>query len=187
MPAEVNKPLENVTVYEKKEICLECEFNKPNEEAMWQKDNIDIKYSMEADRYSKKVSGNNYKLVIYEAKLEDAGSYTCIVKKGKTSCTVKVLETPVEILKPLEDQEVVEKQKATFVCTLSKPRLKVTWYKNDTKLTENDRVQFMQEGKVYKLIINNSKLEDAAQYKIKFDETESMAYLTVKRNKYIYI
>ena len=86
----------------------------------------------------------------------------------------------------LEDQEVVEKQKATFVCTLSKPRLKVTWYKNDQKLTENSRNQFVQEGKVYKLVIDDAQLDDAAQYKIKFgDEAESQAWLTVKGRNWL--
>ena len=84
-------------------------------------------------------------------------------------------------MKMLEDQEVVEKQTATFTCTLSKPRLKVTWYRGDVKINEDGRIQFVQEGKVYKLIITNAKLEDMGEYKIKFgDEAESRADLTVR-------
>lgn len=181
LPADVLKPLENVSVYEKQEIVLECEFNRANCEAIWHKDNIEVKYSLGLDRFSKKVIGTVHRLTIYEAKLDDAGSYSCTVKKTKTSCDVKVSEKPVEVMKMLEDQEVVEKQKATFVCTLSKPRLKVTWFKNDQKLSENSRVQFVQEGKIYKLVIENAQLEDRAVYKIKFeDEAESSAELFVK-------
>jgi hypothetical protein len=136
--------------------------------------------------------------------LEDAGDFSCVVKSTKTSCRVKVLgncflfihytffiheklnliwikEKPAALIHPLEDQEVVEKQTATFECTLNKPRLKVTWFKNNQKLSENDRIQFIQDGKVYKLVIDNAKLEDAAIYKIKFsDEGESKAQLYVK-------
>ena len=181
LPAEVMKPLQDVSVYEKQEIVLECEFNCHSFDALWQKDNIEVRYSLGSDRFSKRVNGNVYTLIIHEAKLDDAGSYSCTVKKGKTSCSVKVSEKPVEVMKMLEDQEVVEKQTATFVCTLSKPRLKVAWYKNDQKLSENNRIQFVQEGKVYKLIIGDAQLDDAAEYKIKFgDEAESKAELFVK-------
>ena len=113
--------------------------------------------------------------------MEDIGSYSCTVKLSKTNCNVKVLEPRVEVIKPLENQEVVEKQTATFSCTLSKPRLKVSWFKNDKKLSENDRIQFEQEGKIYRLIIGNAQLDDKATYKIKFEEdAESSAQLIVK-------
>jgi hypothetical protein len=174
------KPLQNVTVYEKQEIVLECELSKPNAEANWQKDNVDIKYSLGLDRFNRKVNGNIYKLTIYSATLEDCGTFSCSLNQTKTSCEVKVLEKPVEVIKMLEDEEVAEKQTATFVCVLSKPRLKVVWYKNDQKIKENDRVQFAQEGKIYKLIIDNAQLEDKATYKIKFEDAESSATLSVK-------
>ena len=91
LPAEILKPLENKTVYEKQELVLECEFNRPDVEAVWHKDNIEVKYSLGADRFSKKVNGTVHKLTVYEAKLEDAGAYSCYVKLTKPSCNVKVL------------------------------------------------------------------------------------------------
>ena len=181
VPADILKPLENISVYEKQEIFLECSFSHPNGEPVWLKDNIDVKFSIGSDRFIKKVSENVYTLVIPEAKLEDAGNYSCTVKMAKTNCSVRVSEKPVEVVKMLEDQEVIEKQTATFLCTLSKPRLKVNWYKNDQKLSENKRFQFVQEGKVYKLVINDAQIDDAAEYKVKFeDEVESKAQLVVK-------
>lgn len=175
------RPLKDVTVYEKQEILLECEFSDPNLEAVWCKDNIDVKYAIGLDRCNKKVNGTVHQLVILESKLDDLGVYSCTAKLAKTQCNVKVLEKPIEVIKPLEDQEVVEKQTAVFSCTLSKPRLKVAWYKNGAKIKETDRIQFAQEGKVYKLIINNAELDDKAKYTIKFEEDcESSAKLNVK-------
>lgn len=169
-----------MTVYDKQEVVLECELSKPNADVVWQKDNVDVKYSLGLDRFNRKVNGNVYRLTIYSATLDDAGTYSCVLKQTKTSCEVKVLEKPVEVIKPLEDEEVAEKQTATFVCALSKPRMKVVWYKDDQKIKENDRVQFAQEGKIYKLIINNAQIEDRGTYKIKFEEAESSAQLSVK-------
>ena len=160
---------------------LECEFSVPNLEAVWSKDNMDVKYALGLERCNKKVNGTVYQLIVSDSTLEDIGSYSCLVKLAKTSCNVKVRERPIEIVKPLTDQEVVEKQTATFSCTLSKPRLKVAWFKNNVKLSEDGRIEFAQEGKVYKLIINNAQLDDKATYKIKFEEeAESSAQLNVK-------
>jgi hypothetical protein len=84
-------------------------------------------------------------------------------------------------MKLLTDQECVEKQSATFICTLSKPRLKVAWYKNGKPVKESERIQVSQEGKIYKLVIDNAQLDDAGEYMIKFgEEGVSKAFLTVK-------
>jgi hypothetical protein len=174
------KPLEDKTIFEKEELYLVCEFDRPDIDAIWTKDELDVKYALGLDRFIKKVSGNVYELRIFEGKLDDSGSYSCCVKKTKTSCKVKVIERPAEVVKNLEDQEVVEKHKATFVCTLSKSRLKVDWYKDGKRLTENKRIEFTQEGKVYKLIIDHCELDDIGTYKIKYgDEAESSAQLFV--------
>lgn len=187
MPAEIIKPLENVTVHEKQQISLQCELSKPNGDVIWQKDGVDVKYSLGVERFTKKADGNVYKLTVYEANLDDAATYSCSLKQTKTSCVVKVLEKPVEIIKPLENEEVAENQKATFVCVLSKPRLKVSWYKDGEKIKEGGRFQFAQEGKIYKLIIDGAQTDDKATYKIKLDDLESEAELYVKGTFIIFI
>ena len=84
------KPLEDFNKQEKQEIVFECEFNKIDPQAIWTKDNVEIKFALSSDRFSKKIIGNRYILTIYEAKLEDAGTYTCTVKQTKTSCNLIV-------------------------------------------------------------------------------------------------
>jgi titin len=180
VPVKILRPLTDVSVFEKEEIHLECEFETPNLDAVWHKDNTDAKLMLGIDRCYSKVNGTVHYLTILGAKLDDMGSYSCTAKLSKTSCNVNVKETPVAVVKPLDNQEVVEKQTATFACTLNKPRLKVTWYRGDTKLTETDRIQFAQEGKVYKLMISNAQLDDKSSYGIKVDDVESKAQLNVK-------
>ena len=91
LPAELLKPLQDVTVYEKEEIILECELSVANADAIWLKDGIDVKYALGLERFNKKSSGNSYRLTVFEAKLEDLGSYSCTVKLTKTACNVNVL------------------------------------------------------------------------------------------------
>ena len=178
------RPLQDVIVHEKNEIVLECEFELPNLVSVWTKDDMDLKHASDIDRCYPRVTGTVHRLTIKDAKLDDIGKYACTAKLSKTSCKVQVLEEPAEVIKPLHNQEVVEKQTAVFDCALNKSRLKVAWFKNDIKLTENDRIHFAQEGKIYRLYINNAQLEDKAIYRIKYEEygmvAESKAKLNVK-------
>jgi len=179
-PASLLRPLTDKTVAEKQEIRLECEFDRANIDAVWLVNNVDVKYALGADRFRKSVNGGVYQLVVFEAKLDDAGKYSCTVKKTETSCQVKVTEQVVEVVRPLEDQEVVETQMATFTCTLSRPRLNVVWLKNGVKLPENDKYQAVKEGKVYKLVIKSACLDDEDTYTVRYaEECESSAGLRV--------
>jgi len=180
VPVPILRGLTDVSVFEKQEIHLECEFETPNLDAVWHLNGSDAKLMLGIDRCYSKVNGTVYHLTILDAKLDDFGEYSCTAKLSKTTCNVIVKETPVAVVKPLDNQEVVEKQTATFSCTLNKPRLQVAWYCGDKKLAQNDRIQFAQEGKLYKLIIANAQLEDKATYSIKVDDAESKAQLNVK-------
>lgn len=182
LPADILRPLKNLTVFEKDEIILECEFSRPNVEATWQKDNSDIKYSLENMRYNKKVDGNVYRLTIYEAKLEDAGTYSCVVKSTKTSCEVKVL---VNIEKGLSDQKCVEGDNVKFEIKLNRDLNKenILWYKDGIKLEdgdENGRIKFICDGKNHSLLINDAKIDDIAIYEVKLGNVKSSANLKVK-------
>lgn len=151
---------------------------------MWTKNDMDVKLAVDTERCYPKVTGTVHRLTIQDAKLDDFGKYACTAKLSKTTCKVQVLEEPAKVVKPMQNQEVVEKQTAVFDCTLNKAKLRVAWYRDDTKLTEDDRIHFAQEGKVYKLIINNAQLEDKTIYRIKYEEygvvAESKAQLNVK-------
>jgi hypothetical protein len=68
------KPLEDQQKQEKQEVVFECEFNKEDPQVVWAKDNIDVKYALEQDRFSKKVIGlqsmrQNWKMLVLIAAL----------------------------------------------------------------------------------------------------------------------
>lgn len=75
----------------------------------------------------------------------------------------------------------MEKQSVQLSCTLSKPKLKVQWFKNGEEITNDGRFKFVQEGKVYKIVIENATLADKGVYKLKYnDELETSCELSVE-------
>ena len=90
------------------------------------------------------------------------------------------VEKPVEIVKKLENQECIEKKDVYLACVLSKENLSVQWYKNDELIEQDGKFKFIEDGKKYKLYITEVELSDAAEYKLKYDELETVAQLTVE-------
>ena len=51
------RPLQDRSVLEREAVRLECEFDRADVEAVWLKDNVDVKYALGMDRFAKKVCG----------------------------------------------------------------------------------------------------------------------------------
>lgn len=75
-------------------------------------------------------------------------------------------EKPAEFTLLLKDQSVSETDTAEFTICLTKPNIQVTWKKNGTDVTVDERVQTPNEDLTYKLIITNSQLTDADSYSV---------------------
>ena len=94
-------------------------------------------------------------------------------------------EAPAEILVPLADQKVVEKETATFQCEVSKPNLKPTWKKGEQELKHGDRFDISTVGQKHMLTIRDCQVEDQDKYTIVVEEgVESTANLTVEGRKH---
>jgi hypothetical protein len=75
----------------------------------------------------------------------------------------------------------MEKQAVSLSCTLSKVKLKVQWYKDGEEITNDGRYKIVQEGKIYKLVIENASLADRGVYKLRCnDELETSCELFVE-------
>ena len=84
--------------------------------------------------------------------------------------------TPVEIKEPgckpevlehLQDVTVTSPEVARLTCRVNvgEPRGKVTWLKNGEKVKES-RAEMKQDGDHVTLTLNESKVKDAAEYKV---------------------
>jgi len=89
-------------------------------------------------------------------------------------------EIPVQITTPLQDQEVMEKQEATFVCEVSKPNQTAKWLCNGVEVNiASGRYEVKVDGTQHSLTIKNAEKSDQAQYTVVFADVTSAASLTV--------
>ncbi len=85
---------------------------------------------------------------------------------------------------PLKDQVVTEKDSVTLECEVSKPDQKVVFLKNGKPIKlDNKRIKQVSEGTVHKLIIDESVLDDTAEYTAKLGDQTTKGKLTVDKAK----
>ena len=90
-------------------------------------------------------------------------------------------EVPLEITTPLQDQEVMEKQAATFVCEVSKPNQAARWLRNGVDVVAAaGRYEVQVDGTRHVLTVKDVEKADEAQYSVHFaGDLSSTAALSV--------
>lgn len=140
----------------------------PAPEITWYKDGQLIE---ESDRI-KIVRENSdiYKLVIKNAKLTDAGSYS-IVARNEINQTTEIwkvgIRCPPKIKKGLGEPRVINEGDTLnlLIEVDSDGESTVNWYKDGQLLTASDRVKMSKNGNNHILTVSGAKVEDAALYK----------------------
>lgn len=166
----------NISIEEGQSLTLECEtshvvttkwfFNKKELSGM------DHRVVVE--------DGKTHKLVIKTTNLRDSGLYVCKVKNIETESTVEVLQRKPEFIRPIQDCEVTEKEIAYFDVEISTDAAEVTWMKDGVKLTpENERLDFIKDGKMRKMLIRDVSIHDEGEYMCILDDHECTAELVV--------
>ena len=135
------------------------------------------------DRYEVENVDCTYTIKIKNLDKKDAGKVKAKVKDVDCTATLTVTEKPVEFVMPLDDQEVLEGEPATFEIHTNKPHKKVTWFKDDKEIKPNDkRYRFTDIDSTHTIKVKESELSDTGKYTIKCDNIESTATLTVKEH-----
>lgn len=83
------------------------------------------------------------------------------------------------LVKPLRDQHVKPKAKATFKCELFKDTPNWKWFKGENELTPSDKVEINKDGKDMTLSINNCQPDDVSDYTIQVEDRRYTAKLTL--------
>lgn len=83
------------------------------------------------------------------------------------------------LVKPLRDQHVKPKAKATFKCELFKDTPNWKWFKGENELTPSDKVEIIKDGKDMTLTIKNCQPDDVSDYTIEVEDRRYTAKLTL--------
>ncbi|XP_018318315.1 muscle M-line assembly protein unc-89 isoform X3 [Mycetomoellerius zeteki] len=141
----------------------------PAPEVTWYKDGQLIE---ESDRIKIiKENSDTYKLVIKNAKLTDAGSYS-IVARNEINQTTEIwkvgIRCPPKIKKRLGEPRVINEGDTLnlLIEVESDGEPTINWYKDGQLLTASDRMKMTKNGNNYILTISGAKVEDAAIYKV---------------------
>lgn len=88
-------------------------------------------------------------------------------------------ELAAEFIARPQNQEVIEGNKAEFVCSVSKDTYEVKWLKGDKELTSDDKYEIVSDGKKRALKVKNCERHDEGGYIAIIGNVRATADLTV--------
>ncbi|VFV34626.1 cytoskeletal calmodulin and [Lynx pardinus] len=177
LPVRFSRPLQDVVATEKDRVTLECELSRPNVDVRWLKDGVELRVGKTVGMVAQ---GACRSLIIFRCELGDQGVYVCDARDAQSSASLKVQGRNIQIVRPLEDVEVMEKEGATFSCKISHDEVPAQWFWEGSKLRPSDNVRIRQEGRTYTLIYRRVLAEDAGEIRFVAENAESRAELRVK-------
>ncbi|XP_074241569.1 obscurin isoform X21 [Saimiri boliviensis] len=177
LPVSFSRPLQDVVTTEKEKVTLECELSRPNVDVRWLKDGVELRAGKTVGIAAQ---GACRSLTIYRCEFTDQGVYVCDAHDAQSSASLKVQGRSIQIVRPVEDVEVMEKEGATFSCEVSHDDVPGQWFREGSKLRPSENVRIRQEGRTYTLIYRRVLAEDAGEIKFVAENAESRAQLRVK-------
>ncbi|ESO96521.1 hypothetical protein LOTGIDRAFT_115778 [Lottia gigantea] len=117
-------------------------------------------------------------MIIHNAKLEDSGTYTCHVRRGKSNTAKKTILLSVEakpyFMFPLKNQHLDKGVKISWKClTIAVPRATYTWYK-DTKILTAVPGDYEVKGNV--LTIESVDKQHEGMYQCRAENTHGVIF-----------
>ncbi|XP_049740129.1 myosin-binding protein C, slow-type isoform X2 [Elephas maximus indicus] len=161
-PVLVTKQLEDTHTYCGERVELECEVSEDDAHVKWFKDGEEI-YLGPKSRYRVKVDGKKHILIIEGATKADIAEYSVMTTGGQSSAKLHVGLKPLKVLTPLTDQTVNLGQEICLKCEISE-NITGKWTKNGLPVQESDRLKIIHKGRIHKLVIANSLVEDEGDY-----------------------
>lgn len=162
LPPRILYDLEHLTIAQGEKATFEVELTKGDALVRWFKNGEEIQFS---DHVQLRIDGKKQKLKIYDAVLEDAGEYSCIVGDQVSTGSLKVEKPLVEFIKRLPDITLVTKEnEITFTVELSQPDVEVEWFQNGEPIKPSNKFKIIDENTIKKLVLKNAQEADAQQY-----------------------
>ncbi|XP_031414919.1 obscurin-like protein 1a [Clupea harengus] len=176
-PVTILRKLTDLSFEEGSPVTLECELSRPNVDAKWFRNDMELKVDKNHRIYS---MGRKRFLQILESSIGDSGSYKCEIGELSTFCNLNIFEHALEIIQGIEDLHIQEDQNAVFMCELSLEDVPGDWYKDEHKLKPTSTIKIRREGTKHFLLICNVTAEDTGEIKFVARQLESIACLEVE-------
>lgn len=154
-----------VQVIEKQRAVVEFEVNEDDVDAHWYKDGIEINFQVQ-ERHQYVVERRIHRMFISETRHSDAGEYTFVAGRNRSSVTLYVnAPEPPQVLQELQPVTVQSGKPARFCAVISgRPQPKISWYKEEQLLSTGFKCKFLHDGQEYTLLLIEAFPEDAAVY-----------------------
>ncbi|XP_059582430.1 myosin-binding protein C, slow-type isoform X1 [Alligator mississippiensis] len=161
-PILVTRSLEDTNTYVGERVELVCEVSEEDANVKWFKNGVELGNEPRS-RYRLKVEGKKHTLIIEEATKADTATYSVMTTGGQSAAKLSVDLRPLKIIHPLEDQTVRLGQDINMKCEISE-NIPGKWYRNGQPLQPSDRVKIYHKGRIHRLTVSNSLVEDEGEY-----------------------
>ncbi|XP_075037076.1 obscurin-like protein 1 isoform X2 [Mixophyes fleayi] len=175
-PLTITQPPQDFVVNEGGLATFQCEVSKQEAVVTWSKDGEQLVLSSTCRMFS---VGRRRILHLNHCDPKDAGTYTCHVGDLTASAVLRVLEQEPQMLKDLQDVQIVENDNAAFICEVSCAQAKGEWFKNGEKIKVTSTTKIRQEGRRHFLLICGAQCEDSGDILFRARRAESRAKLQV--------
>lgn len=88
-------------------------------------------------------------------------------------------ELAAEFISKPQNLEILEGEKAEFVCSISKESFEVQWKRDDKTLESGDKYDVIADGKKRILVVKDATLQDMGTYVVMVGAARAAAHLTV--------
>lgn len=179
-PYKFVKVLKHQQHVEKENITLVCELNDAGGDVKWFKGDQEIKPEK---RLVISKDGRKRKLVIKDAKVTDAGMYSCVSNADKTEAEI-IVNYLNKFNKKLKDTTAVEREKLVLEVELQDQTAPADWFFNGKPIEPSDRIEIKNlGGGKHQLIFNALTMDDDGEIKCESGKLESVMKLNVKKGE----
>ncbi|XP_055022481.1 obscurin-like protein 1a [Boleophthalmus pectinirostris] len=170
------KRMDSVMAEEFEDATLQTEISLETGEVQWMRQGVVIQ---PGPRYTLTQDGRVRSLTIHNLTLSDRGTYRCETLHDRTQVKLNVEPRKITVRKPLLDQEVFERETASFELELSHVDVEGVWQKDGIRVKPNNQFIVSRNGRVHGLTLSHLSLEDTGTIVFTAEGLRTSARLTV--------
>lgn len=165
---------------EKDNVTLACELDDAGGEVHWYKNGEEIQLDKRVQAVK---DGRKRKLVIKDAKVSDAGQYSCVSNADKTEAEL-IINYQNKFNKKLKDTVAIEREKLVLEVELQDQTAPADWKFNGEPIVPSDRVEIKNlGGGKHQLIFKNLDMADEGEISVESGKLSSSCKLTVQKGE----